>query len=246
MLFKSALLSLLLAVALPAQALAAASERHLVYDGRDRTYEMFVPELAEGPRPLVVLLHGTGSDGAFMLAQWKDIAARKGLILLAPNDLRSNHGWDLRTDGPDYIHAVIVAAGQAIDTRRMYLFGQSGGAVYALNLAMLESQFFAAVAFHAGGWRHPDEFKFMGLASRKVPVLISVGDQDEYFSQGAVRQTARALEDAGFPVELDMLEGRHHSYLDIPPDFHDHVWDFLSRNALDDAPVFVSFGGAGQ
>ena len=155
-------LVLALAILMPGLAAAAVPARlSLRFEGHDRTYYLFVPDGGGGALPMVVLLHGSGGNGLFMIQRWQDIATREHIVLLAPDSLHSEVGWDLATDGPDYIHAAIQASAAAhpVDFRRLYVFGQSGGAVYALNLAMLESEYFAAAALHAGGWRNPAEYR---------------------------------------------------------------------------------------
>jgi poly(3-hydroxybutyrate) depolymerase len=215
----------------------------LSYAGHDRTYYLQLPDEVTAPAPLVVLLHGSGGNGLFMAEQWHDEAAAQGIILLAPDSLHQDAGWDLHEDGPGYIHALIaaVAAAHRIDFRRLYVFGQSGGAVYTLTLAMLESEYFAAAAFHAGGWRRPAEYKVIDFATRKIPIAMWVGDQDEYFSTASVHATQHVLTGAGFPAELHLLDGRRHSYKDVPGDFHDRVWAFLSSHVLDGAPRYVEY-----
>jgi poly(3-hydroxybutyrate) depolymerase len=236
-------LALFVLLAAPAQA-AESGSQNLVFEGRDRTYYLYVPNIGtQTPRPLIVLLHGSGSNGLFMLERWKDVAAREGIVLLAPDSLHTDIGWDIHNDGPDYIHAAIqaVAAGHQIDFHRLYLFGQSGGAVYALNLAMLESEYFAAAAYHAGGWRKPAEYQFANYARRKIPIAMYVGDKDEYFSVDSVRATENLLKQRGFPAELNLLPGRVHAYSDVPADFQDTVWDFLKANALTDIPKYAPY-----
>ena len=96
-------------------------------------------------------------------------------------------------------------------------------------------------AFHAGGWRRPAEYKVMDAATRKIPVAMWVGDQDEDFSLPSVRNTQHVLSEAGFPAELHLLDGRRHSYLDVPADIHDQVWSFLSSHALDGPPRYAEY-----
>ena len=213
------------------------------FDGRERSFYLDIPSSAEGPAPLIVLLHGSGGEGLFMIQRWKEEARREGIVLVAPNSLRPEKGWTLRDDGPDFIRETVMAAAgrHAIDFRRLYVFGQSGGAVYALTLAMLESRYFAAVAFHAGGWRAQAEQRVMQYAERRIPIALYVGDQDEYFPLASVKNTERVLKSAGFPAALTLLAGRRHSYLDVPEDFHDTVWSFLKANALSGLPVFVPY-----
>jgi predicted esterase len=178
-----------------------------------------------------------------MLERWTDVASHEDVILLAPNSLHTDVGWDFHTDGPDFVHALIdtVAANHPVDFRRLYLFGQSGGAVYTLTLAMLESEYFAAAALHAGAWRLAAEYRVMDYAKRKIPISIWVGDEDEYFSLSSVKNTQCALAGAAFPVELNLLTNRHHSLLDVPPDFNANVFAFLGRHALGDISKYVPY-----
>jgi len=241
---RSYALSLLVLLAVPAQAAESVSKLSFSFDGRDRTFYVLVPDKAsDAPRPLLVLLHGSGGSGLFMIQRWQDEAAREGIVLLAPDSLHTDIGWDIHNDGPDYIHAAIqaVAAANAIDFHRLYVFGQSGGAVYALNLAMLESEYFAAAAYHAGGWRKPAEYHYADYARRKIPVAAYVGDRDEYFSVESVQATENLLKQRGIPAELHLLPGRVHAYSDVPADFHDTVWNFLKGNALIDIPKFAPY-----
>ena len=192
---------------------------------------------------MIVLLHGTGGDGLYMARMWANVAAREGIALLAPDALHSDAGWDTRVDGPDYIRTLLASAGagHAIDAHRIYLFGQSGGAVYALQLGMLESEFFAAVAVHAGSWRHPDEYEAVRYAKRKIPVSISIGDKDEYFSMESVQNTQRLLADGGFPIEVHILKDGVHRYSTVPADFNAGVWNFLRSHVLPGEPKYVDY-----
>jgi len=243
MIFRGLALAFLMVTAAPVRA-AAPAKQTLSFEGHDRTYHLYVPGgESTAPHPLLVLLHGSGGNGLFMIQRWQDEAAREGIVLLAPDSLHTDIGWDIHNDGPDYIHAAIqaVAADHAIDFHRLYVFGQSGGAVYALNLAMLESEYFAAAAYHAGGWRKLAEYKFADYAKRKIPVAAYVGDKDEYFSVESVQDTERVLTQHGIPAELHLLPGGIHAYSEVPKDFHDTVWNFLKPNALIDIPKYAPY-----
>jgi poly(3-hydroxybutyrate) depolymerase len=226
----------------PALAAGDIAQQTLAFGGRERTYYLYAPA-TPAPAPMILLLHGSGSRGLYLAQAWTAVAAREGIALVAPDSLHPDIGWDLRTDGPDYIRAVLaqVTARHAIDPHRIYLFGQSGGAVYALQLGMLESEFFAAVAIHAGSWRHPEEYKVADFASRKIPVSISVGDRDVYFSLDAVRNTEHILTLGGFPVEVTILKDGLHRYSDVPADFNDTAWAFLKRTALSGDPQYADY-----
>jgi len=215
-------------------------KKPIVVDQRDRDYYLYVPDRQTALPPLLVLLHGSGQDGLYMADLWKGTAEREGIVLVAPNALR-NDAWRLKEDGPQFIAAVIAAAqsDHPSDPHRVYLFGQSGGAVYALLLGMLESDFFAGVSVHAGAWRHDNEFNAIHYAGRRIPVQIILGDQDEFFPVSAARRTENQLRDAGFPVDLKVIEGQHHWYTaDTAPAINDMAVAFLTQQRLAANPVF--------
>src|SRR5258707_546235 len=67
-----------------------------------------------------------------------------------------------------------------IDEHRIYLFGHSGGASFALYMALYESEYFAATAIHAGALRKDDDV-IVARAKRKIPIQIAVGTVDRSF-----------------------------------------------------------------
>src|ERR1043166_8093231 len=135
---------------MPEDAAPAMLERYLKREPRDADFVR---------RNRIRVFYRDGG-GAHIAALWEDFAARRGIILVAPDALHRD-AWRLKDDSPNFLHAVVneVQTRYAADRRRLYLFGQSGGAVYGLTLAMLESDYFAAIAIHAGAWRLPAEFK---------------------------------------------------------------------------------------
>src|SRR3954451_16401463 len=160
-----------------------ASKESFEFAGLKRSYTLVAPSsAAASPAPLLLLLHGSYGSGAAMVNWWTSLAKQEGIVLVGP-EAREREAWQLRADSPQFIRALIdeVAARHPIERTRIYLFGSSGGAVYALTLSMLESQLFAATAVHAGAWRTPNEFRAVPYAKRKIPIVMFIGDKDEYF-----------------------------------------------------------------
>jgi len=222
---------------------AACAPQTLPFAGVQRSYVLCLPPDLKPNLPVLLLLHGSGSSGARMAALWQDFAARERIIVVAP-DARHNEAWNLKDDSPDFLHAIVngIETRYSADRRRLYLFGQSGGAVYALTLAMLESDYFAAVAVHAGGWRSSAEFKAIQFARRKIPIKIIVGDRDEYFSMSSVHRTQGGLSAAGFPIELEIVPGQHHGFIpQIAAATEESAWRFLAPTTLLENPVFVEY-----
>ncbi|HEV7906256.1 MAG TPA: alpha/beta fold hydrolase [Pyrinomonadaceae bacterium] len=212
-----------------------------------RTYYLFVPDSVKTgtQAPLLVLLHGSGRNGLSLAEKWKETASREGLILVAP-DASNAQGWRTPEDGPEFIHDLVetLRTKYPINARRVYLFGHSAGAVFAINLAMLESEYFAATAVHAGAWREASEFSLVEYAKRKTPVAIFVGDRDAFFPMNAVKATEAALRGRGFPVEVTLMKGHDHWYYDLAPEINRNAWDFLKQHGLSEDPKHTEYNRA--
>jgi poly(3-hydroxybutyrate) depolymerase len=229
-----AILMSLLACSARADVLDKASQESFEFAGLKRNYALFAPpSAAASGAPLVVLLHGSFGSGAAIVSGWIPTAEEEGIVLVGP-DARRREAWQLRADGPEFIRALIdtVAAKHPIDRKRIYLFGSSGGAVYALTLSVVESQLFAATAVHAGAWRAPNEFRALPYARRKIPIAIFIGDRDEFFPLLAVRKTQKALEQDGHRVSVTVIPGHRHDYSEVAAEVNRSAWEFLKGNRL--------------
>ena len=202
------------------------------FAGNSRTCYYFIPD-AESPLPVVVLLHGSGHNGQIMIDAWKDLAAKEHFILVAP-DAFDPAGWGVKMDPPEFMHAVVdkVRAKHAIDAGRIYLFGHSAGAVYALILAVIDSRFYAAAAVHAGALPPGYESQIFSRADRRMPIAIWVGDKDPLFHVDTVTATKSLLEANGFPVKLSVIPNHDHNYYAISDEVNRQAWNFLKKAHL--------------
>lgn len=211
---------------------------------RLRDYYLFIPGsiAPDMPAPVLLLLHGSYSTPLDVLPQWTEVAERAGIILAAPKSF-ADYGWRIHDDPPALLRDVVddLAARRPIDRRRLYLFGHSAGAVHALTLGLLESQYFAAVAVHAGAWTQRDYFNVIPLARRKIPLWMTIGDQDRQFSLKDANATEAALRAAGFPVTLTIMKGHDHSYATEAPAVNRAAWEFLAPLTLAQSPVFARY-----
>lgn len=238
--------SLALAAALlliPLATVAASKEiqkETFTSQGKTRTYYLYVPPTVKPgtPAPLLVLLHGSGRDGLSLVERWDKLARKEGIIL-AGLDSTNSKQWHPTDDSADVLHDLVegLKAKYPVDPHRIYLFGHSAGASYALMLSLQESEYFAATAVHAGAL--PPEASFLvSRAKRKIPLAIIVGTVDPYFSLTTVRETRDTLNGKGFALELTELPGHDHNYYDIAPKVNQMAWDFLSKHRLDADPHF--------
>jgi polyhydroxybutyrate depolymerase len=182
----------------------------LTVGGVTRRYLLFRPPAA-APRPLVLMLHGTGGSAEFAADEtgWAALAADRGFLVAFPdglpvnptrppsflsnpkrwNDGSTRPGDDLHADTVDdvgFLAGVVldlVAPGWA-DPSRVYLTGFSNGAGMAFRFAAERADLLAAVAPIAGYC--PDGLK---TPARPVPTLFAVGDADRLvrLTEGPVR-----------------------------------------------------------
>lgn len=211
--------------------------------GQKRTYYLFIPEKAHpGPAPLILLLHGSGHDGKSLIDPWLPLAKSEGIVLLAPS-ASDPQAWRIPEEGPDFIHELmemVRTTHNVIDARRMYIFGHSAGATHGLDLGLLESEYFAAVAVHAG-IVSPELQGLLERTPRKIPMAIWVGTNDNFFPLDVVRQTRDALNAHGFNAQLTEIKNHTHDYYSSSSDINKQVWAFLERHTLDADPRFQPY-----
>jgi poly(3-hydroxybutyrate) depolymerase len=237
----AALGALTIATALAAD--ARIEKRAITSRGKLRTYYAFVPTgvSPERPVPLLLTIHGSGQNGRELLEAWTGLAEKEKIVLAGPDSIESAR-WGSPEDGPLFLHDVVedVRSKQPIDGRRIYLFGYSAGAVFALQMAPLESEYFAAAAVLAGAIE-PPYFKLFDYADRKIPIGIVIGARDPLFPMSIVRPVAEALKEKGFPVVLNEIAGHDHRYGVRAKEINDWVWAFLSPVRLESEPRYRVF-----
>jgi predicted esterase len=168
------------------------------------------------PRPLIIALHGEGSEPADIFPAFRALASRVGAVLAVPQAVDpagNGFSWDTPAKA-DFI--VLRAIGQArrrapVDRGRIVLAGFSQGASMTYHVAL----------------RHPDLFKgVMPIAGvydqERTPIplpppkqwprfAILCGGEDRLVDES--RRAATLLEEAGAPVTIRILEGVGHRLL---------------------------------
>jgi len=224
---------------------AKITKQTIEFGGKKRVYYSYVPDNVASKPALIVTLHGSGRDGLSLVEKWKDIADQEGFILAGPNAMDSSK-WSSTDDSADFLREIVeeLKGKYSIDPKRIFLFGHSAGAVYALNLSMSESEYFAATAVHAGSWRSNEELDYVHMARRKTPIAIFVGDVDEYFPLDSVKKTEELLKSNQFPVQVTVMKGHNHWYYDLAPEINRNAWAFLKQQSLNAEPKFTQYATA--
>ena len=229
---KLSLLLLLVLFSAIAASAAQPEKQILSFAGKERVYYTFTPDKLKSHAPLLLLLHGSGRDGMSQINEWKYLAAQHGFILAAP-DSENSRQWNMDIDGPEFLHQVVeaVRARNHIDSKRIYLFGHSAGAVFALCMGIMEPKYFAAVGVHAGALK-PECYSNMKTAARKIPITIWIGTEDQYFSMTLVKTTQSELNKHGFATQVVELPRHDHNYYAVSKDLNPQIWNFFSHNKL--------------
>ncbi len=131
-----------------------------------RAYHLYVPAaLTDGPRGLVLMLHGCTQDGTDFAAgtAMNAQAERHGLIVVYPHQTRAQNpqacwNWfrpgDQRADAGEaaMLTALVrqVAAEFTVPADRVFAAGLSAGGAMAAILGQVAPQVFAAVGVHSG------------------------------------------------------------------------------------------------
>ena len=209
--------------------------------GKERAYYLYVPSTVKGPVPLIVMLHGSNRTGVTLVEKWKDYAKKENIIIAGP-DATNLRGWGSPQDGPDFLRDLVeeLKSKYPINPRRVYLFGHSAGASFSLHMGLMESEYFAAVAIHAGALSKQD-YEVIELAKRKIPISMQIGDSDQLVPLEVVRATRDALKEAGFTVDLIEIAGHDHWYYDKASKFNQTAWEFLKKYELDADPKFQKY-----
>jgi poly(3-hydroxybutyrate) depolymerase len=230
--------------AIPAAVAKSKIEKEtLLFEGKKRTYYLFVPESLSDktPAPLLVTLHGSGRNGLSLVEKWKDLATSEGLIIVGP-DSQNSQDWAMPADGPEFLHALVEAlkTKYLINPRRVYLFGHSGGAIMGLYMSLYESGYFAATAIHAGALA-PENYRLIAFAKRKIPIFIIVGTNDRFFPLADVRATRDELVKHDLPVQLTEMPNHNHWYYDLAPKINASAWEFLKKHELSTDPRYEQY-----
>ena len=241
-------LFILLLVVFSLTILTSASSEKIVKEtiaseGKTRAYYLFVPDSVKPgkPVPLIILLHGSGRNGLSLVEKWKELANKEGIVIVGP-DAGNTQGWSIPADGPTFMRDLTesLKSRYPINPRRVYLFGHSAGAGFALYMSVLESEYFAATAIHAGALREKDA-PLIEQAKRKIPISIFVGTKDPFVPLDAVRATREMLNAQGFKTELTEMPGHDHWYYDLAPKINLSAWEFLKQHELSTDPQYEEY-----
>ncbi|MEM8857812.1 MAG: PHB depolymerase family esterase [Chloroflexota bacterium] len=188
-------------------------------DGLERMYLLHVPESANSPDPLPLLLnlHGfTGtSESQLGYADFRAIADREGIILVYPqgtllnNDTHWNVGsWTSAStvDDTAFLSELIdvLIADFNVDADRVYSIGHSNGGFMSFLLACQAGEKITAIA-SISGTMSPENFAECE-PSHPTPVLQIHGTADSVIPYGGASWTKSVEDVLDYWIEFNQLD----------------------------------------
>jgi phospholipase/carboxylesterase len=180
--------------------------------GRDGVLQL-PSKAANGPMPLLVMLHGATGGGEGVLRRVSAAADEAGVAVLAPDS--RNGTWDAIRDeyGPDvaFLDRALDRVFEivSVDPARVAVGGFSDGATYALSLGRINGDLFSRVVAFSPG------FIVGGEAHGKPRFFISHGTADPILPiDRCSRVIVPQLRARGYEVTFREFDGGHQ----VPPD----------------------------
>jgi phospholipase/carboxylesterase len=180
---------------------------------------LYVPP-GDGPKTLVLALHGAGSYPAEPIALLRPYADRAGVILLAPKS--TGPTWDVSMGGfgPDVaaIDRLLDKVFSQYEVDDVAVAGFSDGASYALSLGLTNGDLFRSVIGFSPG------FIAFGQQNGTPRLFISHGTHDSILPIGRTsRRGVPRLRAAGYRVKYVEFDGDH----EVPPRIAREAIDWL-------------------
>jgi predicted esterase len=190
-------------------------------DGTLQPYTVRVPAAAaKRPLPLVVYLHGSGSDETSIPRA--GVLSAGGALELCPRGRGTSHAWSVPEAQRDVVEAIEdAAANYPVDRGSVVLAGFSMGGYGAYRTFWQDSKRYRAVAVFSG---HPDlgnrwlgrddqpdflDTKYLAVF-RGVPVFVYHGTRDRNTPFELTERLVSLLRGAGARVEFCSEEGAGH------------------------------------
>jgi phospholipase/carboxylesterase len=187
------------------------------------------PANGGGAKKLVVLLHGYGADGNDLIDLGRHFAPMlPDTAFVSPNapepcaEAPFGRQWfPLAAIEPHRLYAGVSRAAPELDAfldgelarlgltdADLALVGFSQGAMMALHVAARRKAAIAGVVGYSGLLAGPE--RLAGEMKNTSPILLVHGEADPVIPAMALNAAARALGEAGFPVEWHIRPGLQH------------------------------------
>ena len=232
--------------------------RWIEYANGDVQVPAMIARPDDGRRyPAVLYQHGRRGLDELIQAQVRRLAAR-GFVVLAP-DVFSGRFIEKLPIEHDYEIEGDVAAGvddllalPDVSTSQACLASQTRGGYYALKAATTHDRQNRGIACYVAWYPHlqdPNAAEPMQVYryatevdALRIPVLIFIGDEEQYQRRRSIETAVRSLQEAGRSVRLVVYPGVGRGFDFRPPQVRTLADDLAAQDALRQAARFIDAG----
>ena len=210
-------------------------------------YDLFVPQNADSPAPLLIAVHGYGAHKRYMMREARQIAPENFVIasIQGPhqhfrpakdgNGYRVGFGWltDQYSEENVALHHLFInslidklAADRTIDRSRIFLYGFSQACAVNFRYAFTYPDVLSGIIGVCGGVPGDIETneKYKPFSAE---TLYLYGNDDEFYSNEKFAQYDRRLASTLTNYHSRQFEAKH----EITDEMRDEIKGFLAENA---------------
>ena len=215
---------------------------------------MIARPAAPGRYPAILFQHGRRGLDDLLQRQVKRIAAR-GFVVLAPDvysarfieKLPIEHDYALEGDVSKGLDVLLSLPD--VSTDRACLLSHTRGGYMALKVAVSLHRQDDAVACFVAWYPHMQDpnapepmqvYRYATEADRlTIPVLIFIGDEEQYQRRRSIETAVASLQAAGKPARLIVYPGVGRGFDFRPPSVRSFADDLAAKDALMRAAAFA-------
>lgn len=232
------------------------------YNNGETTVPAMIARPADDQRyPAVLYQHGRRGLDDLIQLQVKRLAAR-GFVVLAPDvfsgrfieKLPIEHDYAVETDTAAGVDALLALPD--VSTRQACIAAQTRGGYMALKAVTTHGRQHDGVACYVAWYPHlqdpnaPEPMQVYRYAPEvdqlQIPVLIFIGDQEQYQRRRSIETAVQSLQAAGKDARLVVYPGVGRGFDFRPPEVRTLADDLAARDALLQAARFIDAALAGQ
>jgi carboxymethylenebutenolidase len=240
---------------LPVPANHAVTTRWIEYDSGDATVPALVARPADGERyPAVLYQHGRRGLDDLVQAQVRRIAAR-GFVVLAPDVFTARFiekfpiEHDYAVEGDVSRGVEVLLALPDVGTDKACLASHTRGGYMTLKAATTHGHQGRDVVCYVSWYPHwqdpnaPEPMQVYRYAPEvddlSIPVLVFIGDQEQYQRRRSIETGIRALQEKGRPARLVVYPGVGRGFDFRPPAVRTFADDLAAKDAVLRAAAFL-------
>lgn len=215
---------------------------------------MVVRPKQKGKFPAVLFQHGRRGLDELVQRHAKRLAAR-GFVVLAPDIYKAHfisthpieHDYELEKDVNRAVD--VLLARKDISTRKACLYSHTRGGYYTLKVATTFKRQEKEIACYVSYYPHlqdpnaPEPSQVYGYAPEidqlKIPVLVFIGEEDQYQRMRVVQTSIKILQDKGRDARLIIYPGVGRGFDFRPETVRTFADDLASKDAIQRAANFI-------